>query len=138
MKRFVKPFSMLLVVALCVVALAACGPDTEPEKAKAALKKEGYDVDLVTNETSVNRYASALGIQGLVAYIDADRETGEIEDDIHILYFTDSDTAKNAYESTTLSAAAALERDEDNLTWVYELSGNMVYYGTETAVKNAN
>ena len=124
MKKALKLIALSMVLVMAVLALAACGPNSDPEKAKAALEDKGYEVLLIDEGLT----------GGLEATLSAFNE--DSEDGIYIYYFESADDANDAYDDIEKLFELAKEADED-LELELKKSGKMVYYGTKQAIKDA-
>ena len=60
MKTTLRILALLMVAVLAVGVLAACAPNKDPDKAKAALEKNGYTV-YKTSGYGENLVSAALG-----------------------------------------------------------------------------
>ena len=117
MKKFAKITAVVLVAVMALALLVACGPASDPDKAKKALEDNGYTV--------VNLPAG--GIAGIKAIVSGTKGllSGNAQT-ITIYYFNDAESANNAWEEI-----------KDKSDWVVAKSGAMIYYGTSQAVKDA-
>ncbi len=134
MKKFVKLLTLTLAVALCVVLLAACAPNSDPDKAKASLEENGYTAVKVNPNVSI-------GIIDINTNKDIDcivSGTKVVDDKVEhvaIYYFVSASAANDAWEDMQEEADKA--KDDEDTDWVCKKSGKMIYYGTEAAVKAA-
>ena len=134
MKKFAKVMAVALVAVLALAALVACGPASKPEKAAAALKKNGYAVESVIGSEStlkqvaLDATAKAAGLEAgdIIATVMATNG----DEGIAITYFKSASVAKAYWNA---NKDKIVEREG----WVSKLSGSMVYTGTEQAVKDA-
>ena len=129
MKKLFKITSLTLVLLMLIASLVACGgPAKKPADAKAALEANGYSV-VLSEGKALEAIASLLGIDDLDAKIVATSKE-DLDDYVTIYYFEDADDAEAAWEKIQTEADKA---DAE----VVKKSGNMIYYGTEAAVKAA-
>lgn len=138
MKKAIRIFSLILAAVLLSLTLASCGaPNSDPDKAKAALEKNGYSV------TKTNGYVSGIisAFRGEDNVIDAsliasktetDKDGNSRTESIMILYYKTEKAAKEAWSDIKDNNS-----NEDNADWVIARSGKMIYSGTKNAVKAA-
>lgn len=141
MKKTIRIFAVVLSVLLLALALVACAPKNDPDKAKAALEKNGYTAVKTTGYVSggyVSGVVSALlggestidaTVTGTKDIKDADGKTTKTES-VTIIYYKTSADAKEAWKSWS-------EADRDRYE-VAKCSGRMIYFGTKAAVKAAS
>lgn len=123
MKRIFCLILTLLLIVGCMLALASCAkPNSDPEKAKAALEEAGYEVLL--NGGAFNKKVEAT----LVAM------TLDGENYLVVIYYEDKDAANEAWDDARNEAKELAEEYEDI---VCRKSGKIIYYGTKDAVKAA-
>ncbi|MCH5151865.1 MAG: hypothetical protein J1F65_04315 [Clostridiales bacterium] len=139
MKKFAKIMAVVLVAVMALALLVSCGPASDPDKALAALKDNGYV--LAAKNTGL------LSLTAVEVIVGAERGdvvaivTGTKTDDdnklqtITIWYFKDSAAANKAWDKAQQHANS--EKDDDASDWVVAKSGAMIYYGTSQAVKDA-
>ena len=125
MKKFAKITAVVLVAVMALALLVACGPASDPDKAKKALEDNGYTV--------VNLPAG--GIAGIKAIVSGTKGllSGNAQT-ITIYYFNDAESANNAWEEIKDKSD---KESKDKSDWVVAKSGAMIYYGTSQAVKDA-
>ena len=134
MKKFAKIMAVALVAVLALAALVACGPASKPDKAAAALKKNGYAVESVIGsestlkQTALDMIAKAAGLEA--GDITATVTATNGDDGINITYFKNASVAKSYWEANK-------DKVVQKEGWVTKLSGSMLYSGTEQAVKDA-
>lgn len=115
--------------------LFATHPNSDPEKARAALEAAGYYADL-------KKKVSSAPEEGMIACVDAalDSETVEGVEWIIIYYYEDEESAEAAWPQ--------LEEDGEELreaaiylgygsSFVCKKNGTVIYYGTKNAVDAA-
>ena len=136
MKKNVRMLAVALSVIFLALALVACAPQSDPDKAKAALEKNGYTA--IKTNGYVSGVVSAIfgGESTIDATVtatkdiqDADGNTTKTES-ITIIYYKTSDAAKEAWKSWS-------EKDQEKYE-VAKCSGKMIYWGTKAAVKAAS
>ena len=141
MKKLIKILSLLLIFTLTFTMLAACKkeekskdsdpePNKNPEKAKEALEEAEYDVVFADGDLA-DLAATILGIEKVDVMISASKG----DDMIEIIYFEDSDAAKEHFETLKKQMEESLE--EEDKTFEIKRSDYMVYYGTTAAIKAA-
>ena len=98
MKKKIALVSMILILALvCATVLAACGPASDPSKAKEKLEKNGYTVML---DSRVQPAALKLaGINGVDTVLEASYSKDGNSEFLTVLYFTSSSAAKDAWDA---------------------------------------
>lgn len=133
MKKFVKSVALVLVVAMCLALLAACGggkPNSDPEKAKTSLEKKGYTVDIMTGQND----------QGIEKTLVALKDGDEFSDNLTVTWFTDEASAKKAEAELSKTLSEYKQAKKDGLISTdYDggRSGKMVWFGTVQAIKDA-
>lgn len=130
MKKFVKVTAVVLVAIMALAMLVACGPASDPDKALAALKKNGYTATKVSTGNYEGLTAVVVGTKGLLSSLLG----GEDAQFISIFYFESSKAANAAWEE--IKAESDKEKLDDT-DWVIAKSGSIIYYGTKQAVKDA-
>ena len=136
MKKFAKITAVALVVVMALAALVACAPNSDPDKAVEALKKNEY---AAAKDIVLAGILKALGINGLEAVVKGtktvkDGDNNKLET-VTIVYFTDSAAAKDAWEKVKNYAEDNKESDSD---WTVKQSGAMIYWGTKAAINAAH
>ncbi len=136
MKKTIRIFAVVLSVVLLALALVACAPKNDPDKAKAALEKNGYTAVKTTGYVSgiISAIAGTENkidatVTGTKDIKDADGKTTKTES-VTIIYYKTSADAKEAWKSWS-------EADRDRYE-VAKCSGRMIYWGTKAAVKAAS
>lgn len=125
MKKTIKIIALAMVALMLMLALVSCGakPNSDFEKAKAALEENGYDVK--SNPDAEDKTISASKDSQYVS----------------ICYFSDEEKAKTFYEAKKEAyeelKKAAEELGED-LDYEFGISGTMVWEGTPDAIKAAS
>ena len=133
MKKMIKLIALALVLTLSVVMLASCNaPNSNPEKAVAALEKNGYTAG--HDESSISALFAGIDPKDVTDVVIAYKRVGINIDSITIIYFEDTNAAKDAWEE--IKKEIEDEIDEDS-GYVVEKSGKMIWFGTEDAVKAA-
>jgi hypothetical protein len=138
MKKITKILAIALLAIMSLTVLAACAPNADPDKAKAALEKNEYKATKSTG-MAVDATELLLGIDDLECIITGtktvENEDGETKvEHVTIYYFEDAKAAKAAFAK--LQGESDEEKEEET-DWVFKQSGAMVYYGTKAAVKAA-
>ena len=138
MKKFAKVMALAMVAVLSLAALVACGPASDPNKAEAALKENGYAPTHLNGTISTGVTAGILGLKGedVTDIVFAINKDG---DGIIAIYCKDSATAK----SVLSKAQENLKKIEETLQIKFEgesnvqRSGKVLYTGTEAGIKAA-
>ena len=125
MKKFAKITAVALVAIMALAVLVACGPASDPDKAVAALKENGYTAGKISTGGYEGLEAVVSGTKGLLS--------GNLQT-ITIYYFKDTASANDAWESIKSDSDKDKKDDSD---WVCKKSGKVIYYGTKQAVKDA-
>ena len=130
MKKFAKVMAVMMVAVIALALLVSCGPNSNPDKAEAALKKNGYTAG---KAVAVLTSLAVLNVKGVETAISGTKlENGKMER-VTIIYFDNSSSANDAWDS--VKQYADDNKDENN--WVFAKSGAMIYYGTSAAIKAA-
>lgn len=132
MKKFVKVTAVALVAVMALALLVACGPASDPDKALAALKENGYTATKVSAGSYEGLTAVVTGTKGLLSGL---LGGGDVQF-ITIFYFESSKAANEAWADIQEVAGKDSNKKDDS-DWVVEKSGSMIYYGTKQAVKDA-
>lgn len=137
MKKFAKIAALALVVVMSLAMLVACAPNSNPDKALEALKKNGYTAAKDANV--VPAALTLLGVKGVDTVISGTKSSGEGDDakvdHVTVIYFASADQAKAAWDKVKSYA----EKDEDSKDsdWTITQSGKMIYYGTKAGIAAA-
>ena len=116
----IKIVALALIAVMACALLVACAPNSDPDKAVAALKENGYTAVKVDDYMGLDGVECAVtGVKGLLS-----------GDMVVIVYFEDRASANAAWDELK-------EEAEDEENYVIEKSGKMIYFGTEEAVKAA-
>ena len=127
MKRILSAVLACVLLVGCVFALASCGgPNSDPAKAEAALKEEGYTVAAIPT----------FGLAGVKKAISAYKVDGENNEGVQIFYLTEDADADKAYEEIEKLYNEAKEEDEDIDLKIGKADG-MIWFGTADAIKAA-
>lgn len=138
MKKFAQITALALIVVLSLAVLISCGPASDPNKAEAALKENGYAPVHMNGAISTGATAALLGLSGsdvtdIVFAVNADG------DGMLAIYCKDSGTAK----SVLTKAQEVIKQIETNLKIEFKgesnvlRSGKILYTGTEAGIKAA-
>ena len=136
MKKVLSIVCLLALTVCCLFAFASCGaPNSNPDDAKAALEENGLKA---TKDTVAQPLVlKGLGIDDVDCVVSA---AGKIDDEyayIYIIYFEETDDAKEAWEDVQEYADKQKSDEAEDSEWVCEKSGKMIYFGTKNAVKAA-
>lgn len=139
MKKAIKLIALSLVLVMAVLALASCAaPNADPDKAKASLEDNDYEVQKLSGKLSTAAISAIIGedVDCVVTAQKLDKEEEKL-DAICILYFEDAENANDAWEKAQDYAKDAKDDDVEDSDWVVEKSGKMIWFGTKDAVKAA-
>ena len=137
MKKFAKIAALAWVVVMSLAMLVACAPNSNPDKALEALKKNGYTAAKDANV--VPAALTLVGVKGVDTVISGTKSSGEGDDakvdHVTVIYFASADQAKAAWDKVKSYA----EKDEDSKDsdWTITQSGKMIYYGTKAGIAAA-
>ena len=133
MKKTMRHIALALILTLSVLMLASCSmPNTDPEKAIEALKKNDYKA---THDDTVLPFVFAgLGIQDVDTVVTGTAIINKKGEHVTIVYFEDTDAAKAAWEKVKKYAEEEDKKEEDS-DWTIQQSGKMIWYGTKAAIK---
>lgn len=131
MKKTLKIVAVMLVAIMSLAMLVACAPASDPDKALAALKKDGYKATKVD---------SVVGLGGLVCTVTGvkavtDKDGNKKVETVTIHYYGSSDQAAAAFENVKSDSEKDENKNESD--WTVAKSGKMVYYGTKAAINAA-
>ena len=137
MKKLVKVLALVMVVAMSLALLVACAPNSDPDKAKDALKENGYTATISKDAITLGITEALLGCErgDMVAIVtgtttDADKHLQTVT----IYYFKDGAVANKVYDKVKSESD---EKSKDESNWTLAKSGSMIYYGTSAAIKAA-
>lgn len=133
-KTILRVVALALLAVMMCMALVACAPASDPDKAEKALEKKDYEVKHADDKLE----AAFMGgwYDGCEDVILAYNE--ESEDVIYIWYFDDKDSANEAWDDIEKYAEELNEEaKEEDIDIVCKKSGKMIYIGTKQAVKDA-
>ena len=129
MKKIISTVLVCVLLLGCVFTLASCGaPNSDPQKAKAALEDKDYSVTLKED------------YPGCVATIYAVKNDINKKkfDSIEIFYYKDEAAAKEAWKTLEKQFEAEAEPKKDTDSEIkYGIEGALIYKGTPRAVKAA-
>ena len=136
MKKFAKVMAVVLVAVMSLALLVACGPNADPDKAVASLKKNDYTA---AKDTLLATALKALGVDDIEAVV---KGTKSVKTDdnktkletVTIVYFKNADAAKASWKKLENYAE---EQKGDSNNWTVAQTGALVYWGTAAAVKAA-
>ena len=127
MKRILSAVLVCVLLVGCVFALASCGaPNSDPAKAEAALKEEGYTVVAIPT----------FGFAGVKKAISAFKGEDDAAEGIQIFYLDEDADADKVYEEIEKLYNDAKEEDEDIDLKIGKADG-MIWFGTAAAIKAA-
>ena len=134
MKKFARMIALALVMVMSVAMLASCGaPNSDPEKALAALKDNDYVA--AEDKYIIPTALALLGVKDIDCVVSGSATIDEKFETVTIIYFEDKDAANEAWEK--VEEYANKEKDEKAENWVCKKSGAMIYFGTTNGVKAA-
>ena len=128
MKKIIKILAFALTFVMLALALTACAPKKDHDKAAQALKDKEY---FTTNTLGLTCDYIVTGTKTV-----KDKDGNVKIEHVTIRYYKDSKTAnedwKNYKEATD-------DQNKDNQSdWVVKKSGKMIYFGTKAAIKAAS
>lgn len=131
MKKFAKIMVLVMVIAMSLALLVSCGPNRDPDKAISALENNHYVASKYT------RLPEELAdIKGIETVISALQKIDGKSDSVTIFYFESSKAANDAWDKIN-EYVNDLNKYYDNSDFTINISGSMIYYGTEAAIKAA-
>lgn len=137
MKKFAKIAALALVVVMSLAMLVACAPNSNPDKAIEALKKNGYTAAKDANV--VPAALTLVGVKGVDTVISGTKSSGEGDDakvdHVTVIYFASADQAKTAWDK--VKSYAEKDKDSKESDWTITQSGKMIYYGTKAGIAAA-
>lgn len=137
MKKFAKIAALALVVVMSLAMLVACAPNSNPDKAIEALKKNGYTAAKDANV--VPAALTLVGVKGVDTVISGTKSSGEGDDakvdHVTVIYFASADQAKTAWDK--VKSYAENDKDSKDSDWTITQSGKMIYYGTKAGIAAA-
>lgn len=139
MKKLSKLLSVLLIAVFCTMALTACSPNSDPNKAKSSLEKAGYTTLMLSDVISLTGIEVALGCgrRDVTATLAASKvNEDKSSESIFIIYFKDAAAAKNCWDKAK-SYIEKEEKDDGETDFTVKRSGKMIYGGTKAAIDAA-
>ncbi len=134
-KTIIKVLALALVAVMMCAALVSCGgPNADPDKARTALKDNGYAAEKLDSDASLYLFKIA-GIDDLSCVVTGTAKKDDKVEHITIFYFEDTEAANEQWEDVQKYSDKSEDKEESD--WVVEKSGKMIYYGTKQAVKDA-
>ncbi len=137
MKKTTKVLAVVLVCMMAVAVLVACAPNSDPDKAKAALENNGYTA--AKDEKLAPVAFALLGIDGVECVVSGSKTVGEGDsqkvETVTIIYFSSADNVNAAWDK--IQEYANDENENNESDWTVNKSGKMVYFGTSAAIKAA-
>ena len=137
MKKFARVMAVMMVAVIALAVLVSCGPNSDPDKAKDALKNNGYVTTIAKDAITLGITEALLGCErgDIVAIVtgtttDADKNVQTVT----IYYFKDGAVANKVYDKAKVESD---KESKDKSSWVFAKSGAMIYYGTSAAIKAA-
>lgn len=139
MKKITKILSVALLAVMCLTLLVACAPNSNPDKALAALKEHDY-VAVKTESSALKALTVLLGIDGVECMVSGtgsseDKDGNTQAEHVTIWYFESSSAAKDAMDK--LQSQSDKDNKDKDSDWVFKQFGSMIYYGTKNGVKAA-
>ncbi len=138
MKKTVKVLAFALTFIMLAMALTACAPKSDPDKALKALKDKEYSA--VKSDYLGALGLAALGIKGVDSVVSGtktvEKKDEEKTESVTIIYFSSKDAAKDAWEKVE-DYAKDQNKDKDT-DWQVKKSGAMIYFGTKAGIKAAS
>ena len=146
MKKKISLLCTIIIFALvCAMLLTACGPASDPDKAKNNLKDEGYSAAVYDGDNLIVRVAlAAAGVENVDKVLVASKYTDDSFEFLSVLYF---DSAKDANAAVEKAKEYAKDQEKDQekdqkkkegeVEWTFGKSGKMIWFGTKAAVKAA-
>ena len=133
MKKTIKLIALMLVLALSVVTLASClPPNMDPDKAIDALKDNDYKA--VHDDDVLPVVFKLMGIDDIEDIVTGTAIIDDKLEHVTIIYFEDADAAKAAWEDVK-EYAEKEDKEEEDTDWTIAKFNNMIWYGTEAAIK---
>ena len=138
MKKSVKVLAFVLTFVVLALALTACAPNSNPDKAVSALKKKEYTaaqdtlvvpaaVKLLTGKNVTSFVSGTKTVENK----DGEKKT----ETVGIVYFESKADANDAWEKMQ-DYAKDQNKDKDT-DWQVKKSGKMIYWGTKAAINAA-
>ena len=133
MKKTLQFIALALVLVLSVVTLASClPPNMDPEKAIDSLKEN--DFKAAEDDTLLPLVFAGLGIKDVDVVVTGTAIIDNKLEHVTIIYFEDAEAAKEAWEDVK-EYAEKEDKEENDTDWTIAKFGNMIWYGTEAAIK---
>ncbi|MBE6529550.1 MAG: hypothetical protein E7680_02970 [Ruminococcaceae bacterium] len=139
MKKTVKILASVLSAILLALAMVACAPKSDPDKAVDALKKNGYEaVQDTTIIPATLKLLTGKNIDTVVSgsKVVKDQDGNRKVESVGIVYFATSEDANNAWDK--MREYANEQNKDQNSDWQVKKSGKMIYWGTAAGIKAAS
>ena len=133
MKEFFKLIAMAIIITLLSLLLVSCfPPNMDPAKAIDALEENNYTA--IEDDTILPLVFAGLGIKDVDTVVTGTAIIDEKVEHITIIYFEETEDATEAWEKVKEYAEKEDKKEEDS-DWSINKFGNMIWYGTEAALK---
>ena len=135
MKKFAKIIAVMMLVALTVTALVACGYSSDPDKAKEQLENKGFTATVKKYGENDDIVATVYGSKNnikdftLAELMDTEQLKKLTFENVTITYFKDAETAKSYAEtakdnlSDTIKKVVKISRSGSQVVVSYKLTG---------------
>lgn len=140
MKKIISLALVCLLLVGTMLSLASCGagaPNSDPDKALAALKAKDYEAEKLDGIAMLAFKDAKCVIMG----VKESEEEDKLVDGIYIIYYKSADDAKDHWDDIQDFFDKMMdEADEEEVNesdWIINQSGAMIYFGTKTAVADA-
>ncbi len=146
MKKKITLIGTMIVLALvCAMFLTACGPASDPDKAKENLNDEGYSAAVYDGDNVIVRVAlAAADVSNVDKVLIASKYSDDSFEFLSVLYFGSAKDANAAVEKAKEYAKNQQKEQEEEqkktdgeIEWTFGKSGKMIWFGTKAAVKAA-
>ena len=141
MKKILSTVLVCVLLLGCVFALASCGakPNADPEKAEAALKDAGYEVQAMINDGV--GFISATKMDVDMSEIKSEEDLAEAMKNAEVVYIVylaedaDDEAIDEAYDE--LEDMLEEAKEESDLKLEIGKDGTVLWCGTKKAIKAA-
>lgn len=130
MTKILKLTSILLLVVLCLGALASCEMILGLTLYEKRLEEEGYEIEVYDEEKLAEMQSDDYEIKNMLVATKSEGLLGLDVDMVSVIQFANADQAEK-YADESLSAGIA------DLVMSVKVKGSVVIIGTEDAVEDA-
>ena len=132
-KSIIRVIALSLIAVMMCFALVSCGgPNSDPDKAKEALEKNGYAAEKLDGIGLLAFAWAGKGVETVVTGVNKEEATKAVV----VIYYEDKDAAATAWEGVEKYFTENKDKEKES-DYEIKQSGNMIWFGHKDAVKAA-